>query len=108
MIGNLYSLRQTLLNVDNFSLEPITLGQDPFSAPPTIQGPPAQFLAKGDSRWLCTATRSMLEIVSLMAISIFKKPPIEMIVDALGRIAFGHRIPLLQNGLELSRLRDWW
>jgi hypothetical protein len=77
------SLRLSPLQVDNVTLEPITLGQDLLSPAPTIQRPPAQFFVKRDSRRLGTATRRVLKIVPLMAIAIFEESPVEMIVDAL-------------------------
>jgi hypothetical protein len=86
-------LRQAWLNLDNFTLEPVTLAQDLFSATPTIQGPPTQFLAERHSRELGTATGCMLKIVPLMTMTIFEESPVEMIVDALGRIARGHLMP---------------
>src|SRR5215510_5665577 len=86
----LYSLRGALPDLDNFTLEPITFGQNLLSPAPTIQCPPTQFLAERHGRWLSTAARGMLEIIPLMVAAILEEPPVLMIIDALRRITRSH------------------
>jgi len=77
-------------DLKNFPLKAISFRQNLLPALPSVPRPPPEFSTeRHHPRW-CAPARRMLEFISLMAITIFEEPPIEMIVYARILVAGTH------------------
>lgn len=55
-----------LWNVENFSLQPVTLRQQLFPALPTVPCPPSQFFSECQSRRWGITGRALLKVIPMM------------------------------------------
>jgi len=68
------------LDLEYLALQPVAFFKN-FSSPlPPIPRPPPKLLPERHRLWFGTATRSLLEQIAFVAVALFKKTSIQMII----------------------------